>query len=508
MKILSLKHARAAAVAVFLAAYGLVPDAAGLAQALSFGKAKSYTVGTNPVSVVAGDFNNDSKVDLAVVNNIINKVSILLGDGVGGFTQPFSSFPVGNSPLGAAVGKFNADGNLDLAVANFSDNTVTILLGNGDGTFTEAAGSPITVGTGPIFIAVGDFNGGGFLDLAVANFGNPNVKPLIPGNVTILMGNGDGTFTEAAGSPITVGIQPVSIAVGNFNNDVDLLHHPDLAVANFVDNSVSILLGNGDGTFTTPPHCDTTTPGTSPTCLVVGTEPVSIVTGDFNNDGVDDLAVASEVTKSVSILLGNAITTTGLFQAARNFNLGKIPVSLTVADFNGDGALDLAAAFSPDKLLSVILGNGDGTFGTPKTFKTVAGEFAVTNGDFDGDSKPDLAVVNGKISVLLNNTRFPGAAPSITVTAPNGGETLAIGATTNITWTSNDIPGSNVRIDLTRDSTATPIVWKTIVKSVTVATETKAWKVTGSATTHAQIRICAVEYPVICDTSDADFTIN
>jgi hypothetical protein len=506
MKILSLKHARAAAVAVFLAAYGLVPDTAGLAQALSFGKAKSYTVGTNPVSVVAGDFNNDSNVDLAVVNNIINKVSILLGDGAGGFPLPLGSstypaFPVGMSPLGAAAGNFNSniDSNLDLAVANFVDNTVSILLGNGDGTFSAATPVSLPPGSGPISIAVGDFNGGGFLDLAIVNHTS--------GNVSIFLGNGDGTFTEATGSPFTVGKQPVSIAVGQFNSDVDLF--PDLAVANFVDNSVSILLGNGDGTFIAPPHCDTTTPGTSPTCIVVGTEPVSIVTGDFNNDEVDDLAIANEVTKNVSILLGNAITTTGLFQAARSFNLIKIPVSLTVADFNGDGALDLAAAHSPDKLLSVILGNGDGTFGTPKTFKTVAGEFAITNGDFDGDSKPDLAVVNGKISVLLNNTLFPGASPSITVTAPNGGAPLAIGASTNITWTSNDIPpASHVRIDLTRDSTLTPIVWKTIFKSVTVAAETTAWKVTGSATTHAQIRICAIEYPGICDISDADFTIN
>jgi hypothetical protein len=152
----------------------------------------------------------------------------------------------------------------------------------------------------------------------------------------------------------------------------------------------------------------------------------------------------------------------------------------------------------------VILGNGDGTFGKAKTFSTVAGQFAIATDDFNGDGEPDLAVVNGKISVLLNKTLFPGAAPSITVTAPNGGETLAIGATTNITWTSNAIPGSHVRIDLARESG----VWKTIFKSTLVAAGTKAWRVTGSATTTAQIRICSVEYPAICDTSDADFTIN
>ena len=493
MKIISLKHARAAAFAVFLAAYGFVPDAAGLAQALSFGKAKNYTVGTNPVFTVADDFDNDSAVDLAIVNNIKNEVSILFGDGAGGFSTPSVSntYSVGRSPLGAAVGDFKEDGNLDLAVANFGDDTVSILLGNGDGTFT-AAGSPITVGTGPIFIAVGDFNDppDGFLDLAVANHGSDDVS--------ILLGNGDGTFTEAPGSPITVGNQPVSIAAGDFDGD----SKSDLAIANFVDNSVSILLGNGDGTFTEPADCDATTVGTAPTC-VVGTQPVSIVAGDFNGDDKLDLATANEATKSVSVLLGNG---DGTFQAAQNFNLGKIPVSLTVADFNGDGALDLAAAHFPGKQLSVILGNGDGTFGKPKTFKTVAGQFAITNGDFDGDTKPDLAVVNGKVSVLLNKTLPPNPGALITVTDPDGVEAWAIGSTQTITWTFANL-SRNVRIDLTRDSSLSPIVWKTIVKSTAIANLSKTWKVTGPATTMARIRICSLDYPAICDTSNADFAI-
>jgi hypothetical protein len=484
---------------LFLAGVSLVvfTGSAGLAQTLSFGKAKNFTVGTNPVFVVSGDFNNDTKADLAVVNNINNKVSILLGDGAGGFPLPsgsntYAEFPVGRSPLGAAAGDFDGDGNLDLAVANFRDDTVTILMGHGDGTFT--AGSPIPVGDGPIFIAVGNFNDStdGFLDLAVANHGSDNVS--------ILLGNGDGTFTSP-GSPIQVGDQPVSIAVGNFNSDVD--SHPDLAVTNFTQKSVSILLGDGSGGFSVAPNCDT---GLLDICTV-GTQPVSIVTGDFDNDGVADLAVANESTKNVSILLGNAVTTAGLFKVAQNFKLDKIPVSLTVADFNGDGALDLAAAHFPGKLLSVILGNGNGTFGKPKTFNTVAGGFAITNGDFDGDSKPDLAVINGKISVLLNKTVPPDPGALITVTDPDGGEAWAIGSTQTITWTFANL-SRNVRIDLTRDSSLSPTVWKTIVKSTAIANLSKTWKVTGPATTTARIRICSLDYPAICDTSNADFTIN
>src|ERR1700675_3968443 len=106
-----------------------------------------------------------------------------------------------------------------------------------------------------------------------------------------------------------------------------------------------------------------------------------------------------------------------------------------MADFNGDGALDLAAAHFPGKLLSVILGNGNGTFGKPKTFNTVAGGFAITNGDFDVDDNPHWAVVNGKISVLLNKTVPPDPGALITVTDPDGGEAWAIGSTQTITWT-------------------------------------------------------------------------
>jgi hypothetical protein len=474
---------------LFLAGVSLVvfTGSAGLAETpkLSFEKAKNYNVGINPVFVVAGNFDSDSAIDLAIVNNVNKKVSILLGDGAGNFPIPsgsskYSTFPVGKGPLGAAAGDFDEDGNLDLAVANFGDDTVTILLGDGLGAFT-AAGSPISVGDGPIFIAVGDFSDphDGHLDLAVANQRSDDVS--------ILLGDGSGGFTAVL-PPKPVGNQPVSIAVADFNNPPD--GKLDLAVANFAAQTVSIFLGDGNGTFTPQP------------VGAVGTQPVSIVAGDFNGDDKVDLATANQG-KNVSILLGNG---DGTFQAAQSFSLGKVPVSLTAADFNGDGALDLAAAHFPRNQLSIILGNGDGTFQKSKTFTTVAGEFAITTGDFNGDNRPDLAVVNSKVSVLLNRTQFPGALPSLTVTNPNGGDSLTIGTTIDITWTSNDIPGSHVKIDLTRDSTTTPVIWKTIVNSVPVEDGTKSWKVTGSATTHAQIRICSVEYPAFCNTT-TDFSI-
>jgi len=476
----------------------LLTAGASSAQPVSFEKAKNFTVGVNPVFVVTGNFNDtaDAFTDIAVVNNGNERVSILLGDGDPnnpGFTTP-PSLPVGNSPLGAAVGDFNNDTHQDIAVANFRGNNVSIRLGIGDGTFTSVL-PDLSAGNGPIFIAVGNFNGDSNLDLAVTNHRSDNV--------TILLGNGDGTFTPASGSPIAVGNKPISIAVEDFDGDGDL----DLAVSNFGGKSVSILLGNGSGDFSPATKCDTNLVAT----CAVGGQPVSIVTGDFNGDGLPDLATANQIGGNVSILLGNGTTTltTGLFDDATKFSLGnKVPVSLTTADFNGDGALDLAAAHFPGNRLSVLLGNGDGTFGNRKSFSTPGGQFAIATDDLNADLKPDLAVANGKLSVLLNDTEFPpGPAPSITVTAPDGGESWGIGTTQNITWTSNDIHtqnNDNVRIYISRDS---GLKWKILIKS-TPNDGTQTWKVKGPAKTTVRIRVCSVNFPAICDTSNADFTIN
>ena len=361
-----------------------------LAQApppVSFLAARSYGVGIGPQSVAVGDFNGDGAPDLGVANYGDNTVSVLLGNGDGTF-QAAANYGVGANPIWVAVGDFRSDGNFDLAVTSNTDNTVSVLLGNGDGTFRTAVNYSTGSGTAPYSVAVGDFNRDGTPDLAVADYGETSVG--------VLLGNGDGTFRTAADYP--TGIAPVSAAVGNFRGNGIL----DLAVANAGSNTVSVLLGNGDGTF----H--------GVASYAVGSDPNPVTVGDFNGDGIPDLAVGnfgSGTGNTVSVLLGNG---DGTFQAPVTYVVGFGPASLAVGDLNGDGKLDLAVANYSDNTVSVLLGNGDGTFQAAVNFGTGLAPASVAVANFNG--KPDLAVsdAGGGVSILLNTTPFSMVNQTIT----------------------------------------------------------------------------------------------
>src|SRR5882762_1408427 len=308
-----------------------------------------------PWYVVAADFNGDGKLDLAVSNYGDNSLSVLLGNGDGTFQAPVTS-PVGTNPAQVTVGDFNGDGKLDLAVSSVANNTVAVLLGNGDGTFLPPLIAP--VGPNPWYFAVGDFNGDGILDLAVSDYGCPldcNSSP--SSTVTVLLGNGNGTFRPAPS--LTVGNGPAGVAVGDFNGD----GKQDLAVANLNDNTLSVLLGNGDGTFQAPQ-----------TFASAGmTHPYFVAVGDFNRDGKPDLVVSNHLYATLSVLLSNG---DGTFQAAQNFAVDNDPVYVAVSDFNGDSAPDLAVANLHTLNISVLLNNtGTSTVAATPTFSPGGGTY-------------------------------------------------------------------------------------------------------------------------------------
>ena len=353
------------------------------------------------LAFAVGDFNGDGKLDL-VVGNENNEVVIVLGKGDGTFTAP-NLVASGHMPSAIAVGDFNGDGILDLAVTSF-DGTLEILLGNGDGTFTPKASLVISTEV-PYAIAVGDFNGDGNLDLAVALSVNDQVA--------IFLGNGDGTFTLSPLSPST-GQSPMLIAVSDFNRDGKL----DLVTGNEKSNNMTILLGNGDGTFTPAPS-------PAPIPGITGLVDFSLAVGDFNQDGIPDLAVPVP-TEGLMIFRGNG---DGTFATPSILSTsGTDPIAVALGDFNADGFLGVAAANLASSNVAFFLGKSGGTFldVVPPT-PTGGSPGLMAAGDFNGDGRLDVITTGTPdITVLLQlpPPQLAGVAPgSLTFGNQNVGTT-------------------------------------------------------------------------------------
>jgi len=337
-----------------------------------------YSVGSEPGWVAVGDLDGDEDLDLVVANEGSDNVSVLLGNGTGSFAAAVD-YVAGTEPTCVAVGLFDAGDAPDLAVANETTNDVSILLGNGDGTFKAAVN--YSTGSSPTSVVVGDVNEDGDLDLVVSNWGDSDVS--------VLAGNGDGTFQAADDYGVGMYTYPSEVAIGYLDGD----SHLDLATSNQFSSDLSVLLGNGDGSFQTAEICD----------LEDNTYASAVAIGHLNPDGYADLVVSNEFGHDVSVLLGNG---DGTFQAAEDYPAGTAPFSVGIEDLDLDGNADLAVAdWTNTGVVWVLLGNGDGTFQTAESYATQTKASSVAIGDLDNDYVQDLAVANygsGTVSVLLN----------------------------------------------------------------------------------------------------------
>lgn len=282
--------------------------------------------------------------------------------------KPALGLTTGTNPSAVATGDFDGDGYVDLAVANFSSNSVSVIPGNGEGTFRQARAFP--TGQSPRSVEVGDFDGDGFVDIATANANSDDVS--------LLLNTGSGTF----GAPLSypVGAAPFAIARGDLNGD----GRPEIVTANFEGSNVSVLVNEGGAEFADAESFST------------GSGPFSVRVADLNNDGRPDLTTADSLANTVTVRLN----TTGPngnpfgFGNPTAFSVGSSPFAVTGADFNGDGRPDLATANSDSDNVSILLGLGAGAFSAPIPFPAGNAPYDVVAADFDGDRNSDVAVAN------------------------------------------------------------------------------------------------------------------
>ena len=377
---------RPAAGVALLAGLLTLPRAAACAELPGSRFAvSSVPVGRQPNDVTIGDVDGDGHPDVVTANIGSRDVSVLRGDGKGGFRPAVGSpIPVGIAAHLVVLGDFDRDGALDLAVTEHDSNDVLLLKGNRRGSFAPMAGSPVRAvdGVAPHNhgLAAADFDGDGVLDLATSN-NNGN-------SVSVLIGDGRGRFRPAAGSPFPVGRAPYPLAVADWNGD----GRADIATPDVGGHTITVLFGDGRGGFAAGAG--------SP--YRVADRPYFVTAGDVNGDRALDLVVSHDDSNALSVLVNGG---GGRFASPGRIEAGGRTWKVRVADFDRDGRNDLALGVHPSAA-AVLRGDGRGGF-SPAAGSPVSvgrGPWGIAVADVNRDGKPDVVTANTEVatvSVLL-----------------------------------------------------------------------------------------------------------
>ncbi len=393
------------------------------AQSITFSLASGSPVSSSSFMrcLLSKDLNNDGNKDLLVGNAYGNNINVFNGNGAGQFLSTGSYSLAGNGPIYMTLADFNADAKPDVAIANYNANNISVMLKTTSGPFTTAANSPYTIGNQPYSLDVADFNMDGKMDIVAcsANGYNVNIWP----------GNGLGSFSATPSFSISTPPVPYHVCAGFFNQDM----FPDFAFVSASGNQLYVYLNTGTGSFSASAGSPYTT----------GSEPRTISSKDLNNDGYTDLVVPNALSNNLYVYMGSA---SGTFTSASGspISVGSYPYQVGIADFDFNGTQDLVVACAGSNALYRLSGNGNGTFasgGSPIAVGSMP-QSLVTD-DFNNDGKPDVAIADwlgSDINVFLNTaTLCPVSSGFSFTTQTNGQVDFASSSTgttsgTNYSW--------------------------------------------------------------------------
>ncbi len=408
-------------------------------DATAFAATVDFTTGTNPYGVVIGDIDGDGKPDLVVTNRFSNTISVFRNTSASGSITAGSfaakvDFTTGTNPFGISIGDIDGDGKPDLVVTNSTDNTISVYRNTSTpGSITAssfAAKVDFTTGTNPFGVVIWDIDGDGKPDLVVTNDYSNTVSVFrnisTPGSITA------SSFASKVDFP--TGSEDNNFAIC----DVDGDGKPDLVVANWSSNTISVLRN------TSTPGSITASSFAGKVDFTTGSNPQgSIAIGDIDGDGKPDLAVTNVYSNSVSVFRNTSTSgsiTTSSFAPRVDFTFGSQPRGVVIGDIDGDGKPDLAVAVGASNSISVFRNTStsgsitSGSFATKVDFTTGTDPEGIGICDIDGDGKPDLVVLNyGSNTVSVFRNTISGSLSAPILASPANGS-IGISTSPTLTW--------------------------------------------------------------------------